>query len=51
MNLSQTNLSPSQSRAVLRVMGEKTRIKILKINELDLSSVPANILADALSKV
>ena len=30
-------------------MIEKTSLKVLKINEVDLSSVPANILAEALN--
>ena len=51
LNLSQTQLTAIQVKELFRVMAEKTRTEILKINEVDLSSVPANILADALTKV
>ena len=51
LNLSQTQLTALQVKELFKVMAEKTKIQILKINEVDLSSVPANILADALTKV
>ena len=51
VNLSQTQLTGLQVKELFKVMADKTKIQILKINEVDLSSVPANILADALIKV
>ena len=51
VNLSQTKLTASQAKELFKVMGDKTKIEILKINEVDLSTVPANILAEALIKV
>ena len=51
VNLSQTQLTALQVKELFKVMADKTKIQILKINEVDLSSVPANILADALIKV
>ena len=51
LNLSQTQLTALQVKEVFKVMAERTKIQTLKINEVDLSSVPANILADALTKV
>ena len=51
VNLSQTQLTALQVKEVFKVMAERTKIQTLKINEVDLSSVPANILADALTKV
>ena len=51
LNLSQTQLTGLQVKELFKVMAEKTRVEILKINEVDLSCVPANILSDALTKV
>ena len=51
VNLSQTKLTASQAKELFKVMGDKTKIEILKINEVDLSTVPANILTEALIKV
>ena len=51
VNLSQTQLTVLQVKELFKVMAEKTKIQILKINEVDLSAVPANVLAEALMKV
>ena len=44
-------MTASQAKELFKVMGDKTKIEILKINEVDLSTVPANILTEALIKV
>ena len=51
VNLSQTNLSGGQCKELFRKMIEGTNLKVFKINEVDLSAVPANMLAEAIIQV
>ena len=49
VNISHTMLSREQLKELFKKMIEKTKLKILKLNDIDLSSVPANLLAEALN--
>ena len=40
-----------QCKELFKRMVENTKLKCLKLNEVDLGSVPANILAEAVNKV
>ena len=51
VNLSQTKLSGGQCKELFRKMIEGTNLKVFKINEVDLSAVPANTLAEAIIQV
>ena len=51
INLSQTNLSGPQCKELFKKMHEFTQLRILKITDVDLSPVPANVLAEAVNKV
>ena len=51
VDLSQTKLTKEQLKELFKKMIEKTNLRMLKINDVDLSSVPANILAEALNLV
>ena len=51
INLSHTKISGVQCKELFKKMQEFTKLKILKITDVDLSSVPANVLAEAVNKV
>ena len=51
INLNQTKISGVQCRELFKKMQEFTKLTILKISDVDLSSVPANVLAEAVNKV
>lgn len=52
INLSQTKISGGQCKELFKKMQDHTtKLKILKITDVDLSSVPANVLAEAVNKV
>ena len=51
INLSQTKISGLHCKELFRKMQDFTKLRILKINDVDLSSVPANVLAQAVNKV
>ena len=50
-NLSQTKLIGSQTKEIFEKMSETTSLQKLRINEVDLSAVPANTLSKALNKI
>ena len=51
INLSHTKINGVQCKELFKKMQEFTKLKILKITDVDLSSVPANVLAEAVNKV
>ena len=51
LNINQTNLTGLQVKGLFKKMLEFTNLKILQMNEVDLSLVPANHLAEAVNMV
>ena len=51
LNISQTQLTGVQVKGLFKKMLEFTNLRILHMNEIDLSSVPANHLAEAVNLV
>ena len=51
LNINQTNLTGLQVKGLFKKMLEFTNLKILQMNEVDLSLVPANYLAEAVNMV
>ena len=51
INLNQTKISGVQCRELFKKMQDFTKLTVLRISDVDLSSVPANVLAEAVNKV